>query len=216
MTTLPQVYIDDREDQSRRLKALLKLPGEPLIKRLPWGDYVCGDVAVEYKAPEDMISSIIDNRVFNECSEIREHYSYPYLIIAGNVPELLSIKYKKNIPGKISVNQYLGAVASLSTYVNVLVVNNENQALNLISKLFSKHYDCKVRGVRKPPLKDDNTAVNYLSCIKGVSVDKATIICETLNVGNLHDLLDLTVDDLVTVSGVGLRTAEMIIKGVKK
>lgn len=214
--TLPQVYIDDREDKSRQIKALLKLPGGPIVKRVQYGDYICGDCAVEYKSPEDMIASILDNRVFNECLEIREHYTYPYLVIAGNVPELLAVKYRKNIPGRVTVNQYLGAVASLSTYVNVLVVNNENQALTLIGKLFSKHYDSKVRGVCKPVSKTGNSAVNYLSCIKGVSVDKASCICEELGVVSLQDLLDLTVNDLTMVDGVGVRTAELIMKGVRK
>ena len=212
-----QVYIDDREKQSRQMKAQLKLPGEPIVTRLECGDYVYGDiVGVEYKSAEDMISSILDNRVFNECINLRETYKYPYLVIAGSVPDVLRVKNWKKIPGRITVNQYLGAVASLSTIVNVLVTDNENQALTLINRVFEKCEDGKVRNIPRPPVKTVNPAVNYLSSIRGISPVKAVEICNVLGVNCLSDLLAVTVDDLRSVDGVGVRTAESIVKGIKQ
>ena len=212
-----QVYIDDREKQSRQMKAQLTLPGEPIVTRLECGDYVYGDlVGVEYKSAEDMISSIIANRVFNECRPLRETYKYPYLVIAGSVPDVLRVKNWKKIPGRITVNQYLGAVASLSTIVNVLVTDNENQALTLINRVFEKCEDGKVRNIPRPPVKTVNPAVNYLSSIRGISPVKAVEICSTLGVNCLSDLLTVTVDDLRSVDGVGVRTAENIVKGIKQ
>lgn len=54
--------VDDREKHSRQEKALKTL--EPAqVTRLICGDYVHGDVAVEFKTASDMVASIVDYRV---------------------------------------------------------------------------------------------------------------------------------------------------------
>lgn len=208
--------IDDREKQSRRTKALQVF--EPAqVKRLHHGDYVHGDVAVEYKTAEDMIASIQDYRVFNECTNISRVYKYPYLIIAGDVSDLLNKMHMRGLPGRITLSSYLGAVASLSLIVNVITVANEDQALSLMKKIFDKvdNADERVRGVLKPPRKTVNAAATYLSMIKGISTHKALAITDTLELETLQDLLELDYYVLCKVDGIGKITAENIMKQIK-
>lgn len=207
------IFIDDREKKSRQTKALEVLP-DSQVSRLDAGDYVSGDTAVEFKTASDMVASIVDYRVFNECSSIAELYKYPYLVIAGNVPKHLEMMYQYNLSGRIPVESYLGALASLSTIVNVLVVNNESQALHLIGKIFEKNNnsDGVIRGVRKPERKTVNPAATYLSMIRGISTTKALKICELTGVETLTDLLLLDTDKLLQVEGIGKKSAINIMR----
>ena len=211
-----EVYIDDREKKSRQQKALEILPNAK-IERLEAGDYTCGDVAVEYKSAEDMVASIVDSRVFNECIRISQLYRYPYLVIAGDVPRRIEMMYKYNLHGRISIESYLGALSSLSTILNVLVVNNQSQALHLIKSIFEKcnNSDGVVRGVIKPPKKTFNSAANYLSLIRGISTSKALKITDDLELETLEDLLKLDLETLMSVDGIGKKTAISIIDKIK-
>ena len=205
--------VDDREKHSRQEKALKTL--EPAqVTRLICGDYVHGDVAVEFKTAEDMVASIQDYRVFNECSSISEVYKYPYLIIAGDVSRLLELMHQRGLPGRITVKSYLGAIASLSMIVNVITVANEDQALTLMQRLFEKHdnSDGVIRGVRKPERKTVNPAATYLSMIRGISTTKALKICELTGVETLTDLLLLDTDKLLQVEGIGKKSAINIMR----
>lgn len=208
--------IDDREKKTRQQKALEIL--EPAkVTRLEAGDYTCGDVAVEYKTSEDMVASIVDYRVFNECARIAQLYKYPYLIVAGNVPKHIEMMYQYNLSGRITLESYLGAIASLSTIVNVLVVNNQSQALHLIKYIFEKcnNSDSVVRGVVKPPKKTFNPAANYLSLIRGISTSKALKITDDLELETLEDLLTLDLEKLLRVDGIGKKTAIQIMDKIK-
>ncbi len=211
-----EVCVDDREKKSRQQKALEILPNAK-VTRLEAGDYVCEDTAVEYKTAEDMVASIVDYRVFNECSRISQLYHYPYLVIAGNVPKHIEMMHQYNLSGRISIESYLGALASLSTIVNVLVVNNQSQALNLIKSIFEKcnNSDSVVRGVVKPPKKTFNPAANYLSLIRGISTNKALNITEALELETLEDLLELDLEKLLSVDGIGKKTAISIVDKIK-
>ena len=211
-----EICVDDREKKSRQKLALEVLPNAH-VERLPAGDYVCGEVAIEYKTDSDMVASIVDYRVFNECSRISQLYKYPYLVIAGNVPKHLEMMHQYNLSGRITLESYLGAIASLSTIVNVLVVNNQSQALHLIKSIFEKcnNSDNVVRGVVKPPKKTFNSAANYLSLIRGISTSKALKITDDLELETLEDLLTLDLEKLLSVDGVGKKTAIQIMDKIK-
>lgn len=211
-----EVCVDDREKKSRQQKAL-ELFDNAHVERLPAGDYTCGEVAVEYKTDSDMVASIVDYRVFNECSRISQLYHYPYLVIAGNVPRHIEMMHQYNLSGRITLESYLGAIASLSTIVNVLVVNNQSQALHLIKSIFEKcnNSDSVVRGVVKPPRKTFNPAANYISLIRNIGTDTALKITEDLEVETLEDLLDLDIEKLLSVDGVGKKTAIQIMDKIK-
>lgn len=213
---ISKTLIDYREKKSRQKKALKILePAE--VVRLEAGDYVHQEVAVEFKTATDMIASIIDNRVFDECGRMAAKYRYPYLIIAGEVNKELQDRHRMGLPGRISVDSYLGVVARLSMLVNVNMVSNEDQALHLMQKIFEKIDNAgeSYRFVPKPEHKTFNPAANYLSLIRGISTSKALKITEDLELETLTDLLGLDLEKLLSVDGIGKKTAISIMDKIK-
>ena len=62
------------------------------IKTLPIGDYIVShETVVERKSINDLISSIFDGRLFDQCNRLKEHFQFPIILLEGNVDEIESI-----------------------------------------------------------------------------------------------------------------------------
>ena len=87
-----RIVIDDREKKSG-IPDLLKAVGVNIeIKTLPIGDYIVApETVVERKSIQDLMSSIFDGRLFDQCSRLKEHFQYPIILMEGNVDEIDSI-----------------------------------------------------------------------------------------------------------------------------
>jgi len=87
-----RIVIDDREKKSG-IPDLLKAVGVNIeIKKLPIGDYIVApETVVERKSIQDLVSSIFDGRLFDQCSRLKEHFQHPIILIEGNVDEIDSI-----------------------------------------------------------------------------------------------------------------------------
>ena len=62
--------------------------------------------------------------------------------------------------------------------------------------------------------KSNNPCLNYLSSIKGIS-SQAELIVSTCDLHTLEDLLNLQVEDLSQVHGIGKTRAKQIIKKIR-
>lgn len=87
-----RIVVDERERKSG-IPDLLKSVGLNLeIKTLPVGDYIVApETIVERKSIRDLMSSIFDGRLYDQCSRLKEHFEFPILIIEGNVDEIEKI-----------------------------------------------------------------------------------------------------------------------------
>ena len=87
-----RIVIDDREKKSG-IPDLLKAVGVNIeIKTLPIGDYIVApETVVERKSIQDLMSSIFDGRLFDQCSRLKEHFQHPIILMEGNVDEIDSI-----------------------------------------------------------------------------------------------------------------------------
>ena len=87
-----RIVIDDREKKSG-IPDLLKAVGVNIeIKKLPIGDYIVApETVVERKSIQDLVSSIFDGRLFDQCSRLKEHFQHPIILMEGNVDEIDSI-----------------------------------------------------------------------------------------------------------------------------
>ena len=221
------VKIDDREKASRIKSAekfFHKMGYSTTVDHLLVGDYVFADrVCFEYKTASDMIGSIKDGRVFRQAKSMKQ-YEYSYVIIEGSVPKQINQDnrnaywYKGN--QSFTVKAYLGAIARLTTYSNVLVVDNQQQAWMLMdlltSKIFEDNVDVKM--VDKPQVGLVNPVASYLSCIyvndqKRLPTKTAIRITDYLEDKQMK-LLDLTYDELVSMRGIGDKTAEAIMDAI--
>lgn len=84
-----RIIVDERERKSG-IPDLLKSVGINLeMKTLPIGDYVVApETVVERKSIHDLLSSVFDGRLFDQCSRLKEHFQHPVILMEGNVDEI--------------------------------------------------------------------------------------------------------------------------------
>ena len=84
-----RIIVDEREKKSGIPKLLSAIGVKTEIKTLPIGDYIVApETVVERKTIADLLSSIFDGRLFDQCSRLTEHYQHPILLVEGNVDEI--------------------------------------------------------------------------------------------------------------------------------
>jgi ERCC4-type nuclease len=122
MKQIEQVHIivDHREN---KLKALLDKKKENITyesKQLDIADIVISsEVAIERKEGVDFISSIMDNRLFEQLLRLKDTYPYPILILEG-----LNDKVFENTGMKIS--SIYGALSYISYKLGISVIPTRN------------------------------------------------------------------------------------------
>ena len=87
-----RIIVDERERKSG-IPDLLKSVGLNLeMKTLPIGDYVVApETVVERKSIRDLMASVFDGRLFDQCSRLKEHFEYPIVLVEGNIDEIEEI-----------------------------------------------------------------------------------------------------------------------------
>jgi len=84
-----RIVVDERERKSG-IPDLLKAIGINIeVKTLPIGDYIVApETVVERKTISDLISSVFDGRLFDQCNRLKDNYQFPILLIEGNLDEI--------------------------------------------------------------------------------------------------------------------------------
>lgn len=173
----------------------------------------------------DFITSVKDGRVFRQVSRMEDSYENHAVIIVGNPIEYIheenkkaNIIRKKNRRSKyrfnFTVKQYNAVYVSLQLVTNVFVVDNFQQALQVIDFFFSKSVDGKNRLHVNPEKPSKNTALNYLNNIPDIGKKTATLICEELDLNTLEDLFRLNMENLTSLPKIGDKTAKVILKEI--
>ncbi len=87
-----RIIVDERERKSG-IPDLLKSIGMNIeMKTLPIGDYIVApETIVERKSIRDLMASIFDGRLFDQCSRLKEHFEHPVVLMEGNVDEIEEI-----------------------------------------------------------------------------------------------------------------------------
>lgn len=90
---ISKIVVDFRERNSLVPSEISKLGFETEFKNLKVGDYIVNNTAIERKTTLDLVSSIIDKRIFKQLQEIKQYKNY-LLIIEGNFENLNSNRIK--------------------------------------------------------------------------------------------------------------------------
>jgi DNA excision repair protein ERCC-4 len=87
-----RIIADERERKSG-IPDLLKNVGVNIeMKTLPVGDYIVApETVVERKSIQDLVSSIFDGRLFDQCSRLKEHFQNPIILMEGDVDQIEEI-----------------------------------------------------------------------------------------------------------------------------
>lgn len=213
--------IDKREPAKRRGKARDFFEGKGYTvteKEIPIGDFLFDNkVVFEYKKDNDMINSIKDGRVFRQSCRMSQ-YPYHYVIVVGDVFGRIEELWKSvHIKQSFTVNQYLGALASLLEDDKVVQVKNDEQAFLIMHYIADRHInqaDKKVKSIDRPITKMTDSLSTFLTCIDGVGIKQAVLIKNYLHLESLEDLLNVEYEDLVGIRGVGDKTAKKILREI--
>ena len=217
-----KVTIDTRE-QDRIKSATTYYKNQNLtveLKELPIGDYLFTEnnkqAIFEFKTIPDFISSIQNNKIFNQAINQAENFDYHYVIIQGDEHTRAKALAMSKHYQEITYFQYLGAIASLNRYTTVIesyspyIQESYYRMLIHAKKALS---DKPI--VKKFPRKDKNPAFNFLCHdVYGINWKKAKAIVDTLNLHTKKDLDRLTKDQLTAVDGIADKTAEKILKAI--
>ena len=230
-----KVIVDSREKarKDRALSFYSDKGHDAKVEMLDVGDYLFDDkVVFEYKEMGDFMQSIGDKSLFNEAANQSLEFPYHYVVVVGDVRQYLNSgwayprtrkayndRYDKYLVS--SLGRYYGALRRLRVFTTPIEISNEENAFKEMLLQSIKCLDGKSKfysNVSRQVESQDPTDVLLCSC-KGISIKKAEAIRKTHNLSNVYDLMNLTVNDLKEVEGIGDKTAtnvyEFLHKGVK-
>ena len=218
------ILIDSRE-KDRKIRAADYYAGKghsSTIKSLDVGDYVFSDqVVFEYKQISDFMGSIVNESLFNEAMNQALEYPYHFVIVQGNLKQLLddnwkyvNTKWRNRYDRYLHTNlgRYFGALRRLRTFTCPIIVERETQAFDEMLLQAIKCLDGKSKfysNVTRPVPSQDPTDILLCSC-KGVSSKKANAIRKHHTITTIYDLMKLSVNDFKEVDLIGERTATNI------
>ena len=200
-----KIIVDSREKNSKILFYLKKQGIDLEFRQLDCGDYVLSDrVAVEYKKGEDLLSSIIDGRLFEQLGTLQNSYQIPILIIEG-FPS-----------GGIHPEAIAGAIASfmIDFGVSIIQTQNSEETAVLLKRLATREQKTKKRRalVRKASRigNPKENAVRVVSSFPGINRTISTRLLETF--GSIRGVIEATKEELVQVEGFGPKKSEDFLK----
>lgn len=230
-----EIIIDNREKHRKHQATQYyktKHGNTPIIKTLPTADYLFTEnnttTAYEYKEIHDYLQSINNKTLFNEITNqtLTEDYDYNYLIIEGDLTATLRQQYKiPRIRNKYPnykhyleshIRRYQGATRRCRAILGVINVPTPAAAFEeMIQQSLKCSHPKKYGGIVRQKNKHDlntNPLITYLSGIRDIGEVTAENVVEHTGSETLTDLTNLTLEDLLSVPGVGEKTAQLILK----
>jgi ERCC4-type nuclease len=213
-----KLIIDSRENSVFYKAVITECIKLNIMTEQQWleiGDYVFQDVCFEAKSSIDFLQSVINKRLWNQLDNMDRHYEHNILIIHGSLHEALSYgKYTGvHMPEQMIRNKFFGALGkiTLDTDCKIFWAEGPVKAARMLTTI------CKMRpldrAVIKPSLlkriTTEDLRLNMLGSIKGVSEMKAQQLLDDF--GSIMEIGEATVDELITLDGIGKVTAQRII-----
>ena len=193
------------------------------IRQLTYGDYLFNNqVVFEYKLIDDLMKSITNGRLFDECVNQTVTYPYSYLIVEGDLQDYILDSWESYIVRKqymfdynkfikSTYARYEGAIRRVQTICPVIYASSESVAFQEMLLQAQKCCESKTYGSEVKNLVKSASAVDSVLCsVKGVSDKKAKLIKETLKIKSLTDLMGATIEDFNKVKSIGEITANNI------
>ncbi len=202
-----RIVVDEREKKSG-IPDLLKGTGINLeIKTLPVGDYIVApETVVERKTISDLISSIFDGRLFDQCNRLKEHYQFPILLIEGDVDEIEELTENPFI--------FYGAISSVAIDFKIPVIPtpNASHTSKLLISMCSRNDSSKGPFIKKIRKSNDlqKQQLSMLCSLPGVGEKTAIRMLEKF--GTPLRVLSSSITELSKVSGLGNARAKNIKK----
>ncbi|RZD35086.1 MAG: heavy metal resistance protein CzcA [Thaumarchaeota archaeon] len=206
-----RIVVDEREKKSG-IPGILKGIGINLeIKTLPIGDYIVApETVVERKTISDLVSSVFDGRLFDQCNRLKEHYQFPILLIEGNIDEIEELTENSLV--------FYGAISSIAIDFKIPVIHtpNASHTAKLLVSMCSRKDASKGPFIKKIRKSNDiqKQQLSMLCSLPGVGEKTAIRMLEKF--GTPLRVLSSSTTELSKVSGLGEARAKNIKKMLEK
>ena len=205
-----RIVVDERERKGG-IPDILKGIGINLeIKTLPVGDYIVApETVVERKTISDLVSSVFDGRLFDQCNRLKEHYQFPILLIEGDIDEI----------EKLTENPFVfyGALSSIAIDFKIPVIPTPNayHTSKLLVSMCSRKDTISGPFIKKIR-KSNNLQKQQLSILCSLpGVGEKTAIRMLEKFGTPLNVLSSSTTELSKVTGLGEARAKNIKKILK-
>ena len=202
-----RIIVDERERKSG-IPELLKSVGINLeMKTLPIGDYIVApETIVERKSIRDLMASVFDGRLFDQCSRLKEHFENPIVLMEGNVDEIEEITENPLI--------FYGAISTVILDFKIPIIPTPSAAhtAKLLVSMCSRKESHKGPYLKKIKKSSDieRQQLSVLCSLPGIGDKFAIRMLEKF--GTPLKVLTATTADLAKVEGLGETRAKKIKK----
>ncbi|WP_179361302.1 ERCC4 domain-containing protein [Nitrosopumilus cobalaminigenes] len=202
-----RIVVDERERKSG-IPDLLKSIGLNIeMKTLPIGDYIVApETIVERKSIRDLMASVFDGRLFDQCSRLKEHFEHPVVLMEGNVDEIEEITENPLI--------FYGAISSvvLDFQIPVIPTPSATHTAKLLVSMCSRKDVSKGPFLKKIKKSSDleKQQLSVLCSLPGIGEKFAVRMLEKF--GTPLKVFSATTADLAKVEGLGDARAKKIKK----
>lgn len=200
----PHIIIDHRERPSGIVELLKESGASIEIRTLTKGDYLInGHLLIERKTSDDFALSIIQNRLFAQCSKIKNsEYNY-ILLIEGN-------PYKST--HNISRKAVKGAILSVTASWQIPIVYTKDKADTAETIVClsgqSQHSSSNFYRHGYKPKTLQKQKLYFLSGLPLVGTKTAKALLKQFS--SIEQVMNATTDELMRIEGIGKRKAEAI------
>ena len=200
-----RIIIDERERKSGIPKLLEAVGVNIQVKTLPIGDYIVShETIVERKSISDLISSVFDGRLFDQCTRLKNHFQFPIILVEGNVDEIESITENPLV--------FYGALSTVAIDFKIPIIPtpNASHTAKLLISLASRKESIKGPLLKKIKKSNDlqKQQLSVLSSLPGVGEKIAVRMLEKF--GSPLKVLSASTKDLAKISGLGESRAKKI------
>ena len=202
-----RIIVDERERKSG-IPDLLKSVGLNLeMKTLPIGDYIVApETVVERKSIRDLMASVFDGRLFDQCSRLKEHFEHPIVLVEGNVDEIEEIAENPLI--------FYGAISTVALDFKIPIIPTPSAAhtAKLLVSMCSRK-DAPKRPYLKKIKKSPDLEKQQLSVLCSLpGIGEKFAIRMLTKFGTPLKVFSATTSELAKVEGLGEARAKKIKK----
>jgi len=201
----PIVHTDQREMVSAVVEGLVRRGVNVRPVQAGDGDYIVSDRCVlERKTAQDLADSLVDGRLFDQVTRLRERYERPILVVEGDDPFT-----KRNITREAM----MGAIASIALDYNVPVVFTRDPAETAELVMAASKREAGRGGaprVSRGPKGGDSRSVQLaiVASLPGISTKLAGRLLDRF--GSVEAVFRATEEELSEVEGIGKSKARQV------
>ena len=202
-----RIVVDEREKKSG-IPSLLKGIGINLeVKTLLVGDYIVApETVVERKSISDLVSSVFDGRLFDQCNRMKENFQFPIIIIEGDTDEIEELIENPFV--------FYGAVSSVAIDFKIPVIStpNASHTAKLLVSMCSRKDISKGPFIKKIRKSEDTQRqqLSILCSLPGVGEKTAVRMLEKF--GTPLKVFSASVTELSKITSLGQARAKKIKK----